>query len=279
MPGLHALVLATPLFGLALTPPVVWGLDGGLGVTALLQVAEDAAPSESEGASAGESEGASASEGAPTATVTVSAPSTATATEPTPAETAPHVQTPEEIAQAEADRQYTQDVMRRREIGQVHRAMGIATWIAMTGNLVIGMFQYNDRYGWGAGVDQTPCSTGHNVILNECSGTPWAHVVSASVTTTLYSGTFLLSLVMPDPNQADRGNGSFAEHLRIHEVLRWIHSLGMLAQVVIGALLSNGVFGDRANHYDTMQAMATVHQTLGWVTWGALTGAAAVMLF
>jgi hypothetical protein len=149
----------------------------------------------------------------------------------------------------------------------------------MTSNLVIGMLQYNDRYGWGVGVDQTPCASGHGIVLNECTGTPWVHVTSASITTTLYAGTFLLSLLMPDPNDADEGPGTFAEHLRIHEVLRWIHSIGMLAQIVIGALLSNGVFGDRANHFDTMQAMATVHQAIGWTTWGALTGAAAVMLF
>ena len=53
----------------------------------------------------------------------------------------------------------------------------------------------------------------------------------------------------------------------------------MLAQVVLGAMMSNGVFGDRANNYDLLQTMAGVHQAIGWVTWGALSGAAAVMLF
>ena len=189
------------------------------------------------------------------------------------------VQSPEQIAQAEEDRRYTADVTRRRELGQIHRALGIATWIAMTANLVVGMFQYNDLYGFGAGQEGNPCTTGRGLILNECSGDPYAHIISATTTTVLYSGTFILSLSMPDPNDADSGNGAFAQHLRIHEILRWIHSFGMLAQVVIGALMSNGVFGDRANNYGTLEAMAAVHQTIGWVTWGALTGAAAVMLF
>ena len=248
MPGLTALLLATPMFGMSLTPPAVDGAMLGtpsavvdfaatLPMPGLLQV-DDATAAES---------GAVAS--------------------------------PDAAAQAEADRRYTEDVVRRRDLGQIHRAMGIATWIAMTGNLVIGMMQYSDLYGFGVGQDANPCASGQGLVLNQCYGDPWAHIVSATLTTTLYSGTFILSLVMPDPNEADQGPGVFAEHLRIHEVLRWIHAIGMVYQVVIGALLSNGVFGDRANNYDVLQAMAAVHQTIGWVTWGALTGAAAVMLF
>ena len=264
VPTLTTLLLATPLFGLSLTPPTLDGamlgapssvvdLAATLPMPGLLQL-DDLTPEER-----GE-----------TGHVDDSTPEERGETS--------HI-APDAAAQAEADRRYTQEVMQRREIGQIHRALGIATWIAMTGNLIIGMMQYSDRYGFGAGQEGNPCTTGHGVILNECSGTPWAHVISATVTSVLYGGTFLLSLIMPDPNQASEGNGAFAEHLRIHEVLRWIHSIGMLAQIVIGAMLSNGVFGDRANSYGTMEAVAAVHQTIGWVTWGALTGAAAVMLF
>ena len=38
--------------------------------------------------------------------------------------------------------------------------------------------------------------------------------MSATTTTVLYSGTFILSLSMPDPNDADSGNGEFAQRLR-----------------------------------------------------------------
>jgi hypothetical protein len=257
MPGWTALLLATPLFGLSLTPPAVDGamlgtpaavvdFSASLPMPGLLQVDDAALAAEA---------------GAP--------PPTAT----------PAVASADDTAQAEADRRYTEDVMRRRELGQIHRAFGIATWIAMTGNLVIGMMQYSDLYGFGAGQNGNPCASGQGIVLDECTGDPWAHIISASTTTTLYSATFILSLSMPDPNEASVGNGAFAEHLRIHEALRWVHSIGMLLQVVMGAMMSNGVFGDRANNYDVLQAMAAVHQTIGWVTWGALTGAAAVMLF
>jgi hypothetical protein len=259
VPTLTTLLLATPLFGLSLTPPTLGApsttidFAASLPMPGLLQVS-DLTPEER--GETGHIDDSTPEERGETSAIA-----------------------PDAAAQAEADRRYTQEVMQRRELGQIHRALGIATWIAMTGNLIIGMMQYSDRYGFGAGQDHNPCATGQGLIFNECYGTPWAHVISATATSVLYGGTFLLSLVMPDPNQASEGNGAFAEHLRIHEVLRWIHSLGMLAQIVIGAMLSNGVFGDRANNYGTMEAVAAVHQTIGWVTWGALTGAAAVMLF
>ena len=258
MPGWTALILATPLFGLSLTPPTLDGamlgtpdivvdVAASLPMPGLLQVRDGSPDDEALAAESGGS--------------------------------VPEVQAPSAAAQAEEDARYSADVARRREVGQVHRALGIATWIAMTANLVVGMFQYNDLYGFGAGQDRNPCASGNGLILNECYGDPYAHIISATTTSVLYGATFILSLAMPDPNQASEGNGEFAQRLRIHEVLRWIHSIGMLAQIVIGAMLSNGVFGDRANNYGTLEAVAAVHQTIGWVTWGALTGAAAVMLF
>jgi hypothetical protein len=248
MPGLTALLLATPMFGFTLAAP-----QFDVGFLAAPDLAVDVAAS-------------------------LPVPELLQVDDAIAAEGG-HVMTPEEAAQAEADRQYTRDVATRREIGQVHRALGIATWFAMTANLVIGMLQYYDLYGFGAGQNGNPCATGQGRTLDECSGVPYVHVVSASLTSGLYGATFLLSLVMPDPNQASEGPGQFAERLRIHEVLRWIHLVGMAAQIVVGAMLSNDVFGDRANNYDVMQAMATVHNAIGVVTWGALTGAAAIMLF
>lgn len=237
MPGLAALVLATPIFGFSLaapqfdtawlaTPDVAISVAASLPTPELLEVADaDAA------------------------------------------------------AQADEDRRYTEQVRQRAEIGAIHRALGISTWIAMTATVILGMIQYSDLYGFGVGRDQNPCTTGHGVVLNECSGVPWAHLIPATTTAVLYTATFTLSLIMPDPNDADSGNGQFAERLRIHEALRWVHLVGMVAQMVLGIGVANGLFGDRANDFDTQQVVAAVHQAIGWTTWGALTGAAAVMLF
>jgi hypothetical protein len=242
MPGLAALLLATPVFGFALAAPT-------LDVTWLA---------------------------APASVVEVSA------SIPMPqlldvADTEPL--TAEEAAQAEEDRRYTAQVRERQDLAAVHRALGIATWVSMTLTSVLGMMQYSDLYGFGAGRADNPCTTGRGIVLDECSGVPWAHALTATTTTVLYSVTFTLSLVMPDPNDASSGNGPLAERLRIHEALRWVHLIGMVAQIFLGVGVANGLFGDRANDYDTLQIVAGVHQAIGWTTWGALTAAGAIMLF
>lgn len=102
----------------------------------------------------------------------------------------------------------------------------------------------------------------------------------AGITTALYATTFTLSLMMPDPDHLSEGKGEFASTLRMHKLLRWVHLGGMIAQALLGIVIANGPFGlDRANHYSTLQALATVHMGLGLVTWGALTWAGALMVF
>ena len=38
-------------------------------------------------------------------------------------------------SEADEERRYTEQVRERRELGQIHRALGIATWVAMTASL------------------------------------------------------------------------------------------------------------------------------------------------
>ena len=183
-------------------------------------------------------------------------------------------------SEADEERRYTEQVRERRELGQIHRALGIATWVAMTATVALGFIQYYNLYGIGAGQDQNPCATGSAVFgQDQCYGTPWPHRISAITTSALYTATFALSFAMPDPNGASQGPGAFAEHLRIHQILRWVHLAGMLAQAGIGIALSSGAFGDRANDYGALQTVAAVHQVIGWTTWGVLTAAGAIMLF
>ncbi|MBN8613387.1 MAG: hypothetical protein J0L92_22530 [Deltaproteobacteria bacterium] len=184
------------------------------------------------------------------------------------------------VDEADEDRLYTEQVRQRRELGQIHRALGIATWVSMTATVVLGFIQFYNLYGFGAGQDTNPCAAGSAVFGQEqCYGNPWPHRISAITTSALYTATFALSFAMPDPNHAAEGNGAFADHLRIHQILRWVHLAGMLAQVGIGIALSSGAFGDRANDYSTLQTVGAVHQVIGWTTWGALTAAGAIMLF
>ncbi len=260
MNGLAALLLATPLFGFSLTPPAT---DPALAPWANLVVGPDAGPE-------------LASLPLPMLLLEADA---ATSTGSTGSDEAGPVDSEEETA--EADRRYTEDTRRRAELGTVHRAFGIATWGAMTITTILGFIQYYNLYGVaGTPREGTPCVTGSAVFgQDQCYGTPWPHLIAAMTTTALYTVTFSLSLLMPDPNNVSEGPGEFAERIRIHEVLRWIHLVGMVAQTVIGVGLANGAFGDRANNYNTLEILAGVHQAIGWTTWGVLTAAGAIMIF
>jgi len=236
-------LLATPLFGLSLTPPAV-GLAPDALVTAL------PAPAAIE----------ARIEGAPALTA---------ALPPLQAERG-------EMAA------YAETLRERSSVASIHRPLGISTWAAMTGTLILGFIQYNNLYGFFADAADTPCVTGDAVFgQGQCYGTPWIHLTSAMVTTALYGATFVTSLLMPDPGDLEEGDSGFAGNLRMHKLLRWIHFGGMVAQIAMGFLVAQSdAFGiDRANDYGTLQLLGTVHMGLGLVTWGALSWAAALMVF
>jgi len=182
---------------------------------------------------------------------------------------------------ADADRAYAAAVRQRMETGQIHRALGIATWFPMTFTVIMGMIQYYNLYGFGAGQNDNPCATGSAVIgQDQCWGTPWPHLIGAAATTAMYSVTlsFSIGLLLNDPNEVLTGRGTFSDRMRAHAVLAIVHLAGMLAQTVIGIGLANNWFGDRANDYSTMQTVAGIHQAIGWTTWGAYTAAGLLML-
>jgi hypothetical protein len=255
---LAALALATPIFGFSLTPPNVAPLSPPpsalVGMPVLAQLDE-----------AGEATGG----------VNAPAEDVATTSEPS-TEERPARRTPS------ADSQLLgQQLRQRQELGTIHRAFGIATWASMLATVVLGVIQYHNMYGWFGSLEDTPCVRGDAVFgQDQCWGTPWVHRVAAIATTALYTTTFALSFVLPDPLGADQGNGALAENLRIHKALRWVHLGGMIAQILLGFAVGQNWFGlDRANDFGAMQAIATVHQVIGLTTFGVLTAAGAIMVF
>jgi hypothetical protein len=179
-----------------------------------------------------------------------------------------------------AEARYEHDLRERTSIAKIHRVAGISTWISMGVTLLFGGFQFHNLYGEWADVNHNPCATGRGLIFgaDQCYDGPWLHAITEGVTTALYFTTFTLSLLMPDPDHADGGNGAFANNLRWHEALRWVHLGGMIAQIILGLVMANARL-DRANDYDLLEALATVHMGIGIVTYGALTAAAALMTF
>ncbi len=256
MNGLAALIFATPLFGLSLTPPTAVPLFspgssaahlGSLPMPLLLEmddVVDDVGASE-------------------------------------PAAASPSTTAPSSAAEemSEEDRRVLEETRTRRDLGSVHRILGISTWASMTLTAVLGFIQYYDLYGIQASRADAPCTTGGAVFQEFCAGEPWPHRISVIATSALYVATFSLSLAMPDPNHVSEGTGAFAERIRAHQILRWIHLVGMVAQTVMGLGVANGWFGDRANNYETLQIVAGVHQAIGWTTWFTVGLAGALMIF
>jgi len=189
---------------------------------------------------------------------------------------------PEAPDRTDADRRYAEAIRRRTETGQIHRTVGILTWASMTVTVALGLVQYYNLYGFGDGQDANPCATGRALFgQDQCWGTPWPHLTSAAITTALYSATLSMSiaLLLNDPNEVLTGRGAYSDRMRAHALLALVHVAGMVAQTFLGIGLANGWFGDRANDYSDLQALATVHQVIGWTTWAALGAAGAIMLF
>jgi hypothetical protein len=263
MTSLAALLLASPVFGLSLNPPSAQPLvDPALyaAVAADLRAATPALLQAGEGA-AEDDEAGSGSEAEP-------AKDEAKASK-------------DSSSDSLNKQEYKAEVKRRQSLIKVHRPLGLATWGAMTVTVALGIIQYYNLYGFFSDQGSNPCVKGTAVFgQGQCSGTPWPHAIAAGVTTGLYAATFTVSLMMPDPDDLAHAPGKFGDTLRLHKLLRWVHFGGMVAQILLGIAMSNGVFGlDRANNYGTLQTLATIHLATGIVTYGALSWAGALMTF
>jgi len=171
---------------------------------------------------------------------------------------------------------------RRARIGRVHRGLGLATFGAMTGAIVLGTIQYANLYGFFAPLERTRCVQGRAIFSQDaCVRTPLPHLITSLTAGGLYYATFSLSFAMPDPVGLDRGNSDSARRLRTHKRLRWVHFSGMAAQMLLGMMIANSErFGlDRSNDFRTLQALATMHLVIGYATYGTLTYAGALMAF
>ena len=245
MSGLAVLLFAAPSFGLSLQPPTL---------TPMLDLTIEIAPALIAAQAEEDADG-------------------------------PPVEGGDEPAEASAKAEegggddYSAQTKRRNSLIKVHRPLGIATWVAMTAAITLGTIQYYNLYGFFDDIGSNPCVTGDAIFGQEqCSGTPWPHLIAAGVTTSLYAATFTISLMMPDPDDLSSGKGEFASTLRLHKLLRWVHFSGMVAQALLGVFIAND-FLDLANDYETLQILATAHLASGVITYGALTWAGALMTF
>jgi hypothetical protein len=244
MSALTALVLATPLFGLSLTPPGPLGASPAVAVPAAIPIASGVALAADDA----------------------------------------DVPGPEEVARNEeaAQDDFAAKMQRRQDLAPVHKWLGISTWLAMTATVVLGMIQFHNVYGYGRDRDTTPCVQGSAIMGQaQCSGRAVPHLTAALLTTALYGATYGVSVAMPDPLEIAQQDTPRGRKLRTHKLLRWVHLGGMVAQMVLGAVIAtSGAFGlDRANNFGALKGLASVHMALGLATYGALTWSGALMVF
>jgi len=257
MGPLTALLLATPIFGLSLTPPKLEALSINAAPIAQLESElSDDAELDEDGEASGDAEG------------------TVGEDDEEPAK-GPRVTEPK-LSKDE----YKRQVRKRAKLAKIHRTLGITTW-ALTGVAVIaGTIQWRNLYAGGEG--DNPCVTGNAWLgQGQCSGTPWFHALTGFGAGAAYFSTLSLAIAMPDPDHAAVGDSPYAKNIRTHKILRWVHLTGMVAQMVMGIVLANDNINgglNRAEDYKTLRALSIAHLGIGYVTFGALSWAGAIML-
>lgn len=179
------------------------------------------------------------------------------------------------------DAAIAEQLRQRQELALVHRVFGVATWVSMAATAVLGFIQFGDEYGFHGSRAETACAQGTAVLQEFCEGTPWPHAVAGFTTAALYFTTATLSFLMPDPLDLEHQDSAWAERVRIHEALRWVHLSGVVLQALLGIFIANHeAFGlDVSDDFDTLQALSGVHMGVGVVTFGALSAAAAIVTF
>lgn len=179
------------------------------------------------------------------------------------------------------DDELARQLRQRQEIALVHRVFGVATWVSMAATAVLGFIQFGDEYGFHGARSETACAQGTAILQEFCEGTPWPHAIAGFTTAALYFTTATLSFLMPDPLDLEHQDSAWAERVRIHEALRWVHLSGVVIQALLGIFIANhDAFGLEADgDFDTLQALSVVHMGVGVVTFGALSAAAAIVTF
>lgn len=207
------------------------------------------------------------------------APAEPAAAEPAPAEPAPAEPAAAEPAgpagpegAAPGSEEPSIDLIehRQRLVG-MHRPLGIATFATLTVTEVLGLFaSINQRTAFGPG----ECRAGGSPILGfefGCNGLSALHGVFAFASISLYATTGIYALSMPDPERAAEGDSRGATRLRIHKALAWVHAIGMVAMPVLGFLSANpNTFGIQDVSGNFASTMRSVHEVVGFATWGAL---------
>ena len=144
---------------------------------------------------------------------------------------------------------------RRHRLG-IHQFLGLTTWAFMGASCIVGQLNYNDLYGGGSGRGnyQLP----HRLLVYSTAG--------------LFTATGIYSLLAPQPYKKPL---KFDSGL-VHRIAAIGATAGMVAEVVLGFITARTA--DSGNSSGIKQ-MATIHDAVGWTTFGFMTAAGTAWLF
>jgi len=152
--------------------------------------------------------------------------------------------------------QFSELSQKRRHRLETHQFLGLTTWAFMAASCIVGQLNYHDLYGGGSGrgAYQMP----HRLLVYSTAG--------------LFTATGIYALLAPQPYKKPlKFDTGF-----VHRVAAIAATAGMLTEVVLGFITARTA--DSGNSSGIKQ-MATVHDVVGWTTFGFMTIAGTAWLF
>ncbi|MEM1009155.1 MAG: hypothetical protein AAGJ35_09130 [Myxococcota bacterium] len=145
-------------------------------------------------------------------------------------------------------------------VKMLHQIFGISSLVLLTATVVIGQINAIDFF-------QGRLSP---------QGMLWAHRGLSIATAVAYGGARVLAWLLPTHqyDDDDDGGGGF-DSAKAHNVLSWMHGIGMIALIVGGVINARVI----PSSTDAKIAMTVGHLAAGYFTWGTLASAAIVITF
>jgi hypothetical protein len=156
---------------------------------------------------------------------------------------------PDAAAAAELERQ----LEKRRTMLHYHQIGGIVTVTALTGTVILGQLDYNDKYGGGG-------DTGKYHLWHR-----WLGFATAAI----FAGTASLAVFAPVPIPKEPR----LDTATMHKILMTTAAAGMLTQIVLGIVTAS------KEGSASQRDFALAHQIIGYATFGATVAGVTVLAF
>jgi hypothetical protein len=149
--------------------------------------------------------------------------------------------------------QLAQKVAERRQMLRLHQILGLTTLGLLAATDVVGQLNLDDKYGGGGGTNK------YELL----------HIGLATTTLGLFTAVGMLGLFAPTPYEKT----FHWDTATFHRMFMLLSTAGMVAQVVLGILMST----EQGNI--NQRDFATWHQVTGYATLGSMAAGASILVF